>query len=87
MTEETENVFLANDNKVCSNRGSGENRGSNGASATKDKKEGRNCYSCRGFGHLARNCRNWRIGSNWRMEHEKNRQNNLNGDKGLIGPN
>jgi len=21
----------------------------------------RNCYNCRGFGHIARNCRNWGI--------------------------
>ena len=87
MIEEAENTSLVGNNRVCSNEGSGENRGSNGASTTKNRRERRNCYSYREFGHLARNCRNWEIGSNWRMEHKKNRQNNLNGDRGLIGPN
>jgi len=35
--------------------------------------ESRNCYSCRGFGHLARNCRNReienRIGEEKRLEY------------------
>ena len=33
-----------------------------------DKRENRNCYACRGLGHLARNCRNRRMGMNKRME-------------------
>jgi len=45
----------------------------------------KNCYSCRGFGHLARNCRNRgtgnRIGKGRRLEYG---QNNLNRDKNLI---
>jgi len=34
---------------------------------------GRNCYACGGFGHMARNCRNWgqrgRMGDNRRVEY------------------
>jgi len=60
----------------------------------------RNCYSCGGFGYLARNCRNRRtenrIGEGRRLEYkqENNRQilmikegnglNNLNGKRDLI---
>ena len=59
----------------------------------------RNCYNCRGFGHLARNCRNkgteGRIGEERRLEYknngqrlmiEGNRQNNsnLNGNRDLV---
>ena len=45
----------------------------------------KNCYACRGFGHLARHCRNRRMGMNRRMKCEEN--SNLNGDRGLMGPN
>jgi len=57
---------------------------------------GRNCYACRGFEHLARNCKNRgignRIGESKRLEYGQrkiieggNRQNdNLNGDRDLI---
>ena len=35
--------------------------------------QGRNCYTCRGFGHMARNCRNWsqrgRVAENRRVEY------------------
>jgi len=34
---------------------------------------GRNCYACGGFGHMARNCRNWgqrgRVADNRRVEY------------------
>ena len=34
---------------------------------------GRNCYACRGFGHMACNCRNWgmrgRVAENRRVEY------------------
>ena len=52
-----------------------------------------NCYSCEGFGHLARNCRNRRTGNKIRKERRldyrqnngrNNRQNNLNGEGDLI---
>ena len=61
--------------------------------------ENRNCYNCRGFGHLARNCRNRgignRIGEKRRLKYgqnnrqrlmieEENGQSNLNGDRDLI---
>ena len=45
----------------------------------------RNCYVCGSFGHLARHCRNRRIGMNRRIECEEN--SNLNEDRGLMGPN
>jgi len=53
----------------------------------------RNCYNCREFGHLARNCRNRglgnRIGKRRRLEYGQNnrgnnKQNNLNGKGDLI---
>ena len=49
----------------------------------------RNCYNCRGFGHLARNCRNrrtkGRIREGRRLEYMNNGQeNNLNRDRDLI---
>jgi len=51
-----------------------------------DKRENRNCYTCGGFGHLARNCGNRRIGVNRRMEVDQD-NSNLNEDRGLVGPN
>ena len=33
-----------------------------------DRRENRNCYTCRRFGHLVRNCRNRVMGMNRRME-------------------
>ena len=45
----------------------------------------RNCYSCGGFGHLARNCRNRRtenrIGKGIRLKYG---QENLNGEEYLV---
>ena len=55
--------------------------------------ENRNCYNCRGFGHLMRNCRNRgtgnRIGEGRRLEYRQNNgrnngQNNLNREGNLI---
>jgi len=51
-----------------------------------DRRENRNCYACRGFGHLAKNCRNRGMGVNRRMEVDQN-NSNLNGDGGLVDPN
>jgi len=47
----------------------------------------RNCYSCGRFGHLAWNCRNWRIiGQEKRIEYRDNRNNldNLKEEENLI---
>jgi len=39
-----------------------------------DKRENQNCYNCRGFGHLTRNCRNRnRIGKGRRLEYGETR--------------
>ena len=57
--------------------------------------ENKNCYICREFSHLARNCRNKKIGNkireNRRLEYGQrlrvegnNRQNNLNREKDLV---
>ena len=52
--------------------------------------ENRNCYSCGGFGYLARNCRNRRTGNKIeegrRLEYGQgnNEQSNLNGEGNLI---
>ena len=48
---------------------------------------GRNCYSCKDFGHLARNCRNQRIvKKERRLEYKDNMNtgNNLNREKSLV---
>jgi len=53
-----------------------------------DRKKNRNCYNYRGFGHLARNCRNRRtgnrIGEGRRLEYGGNGKQNLNGKRDLI---
>jgi len=51
-----------------------------------DRRENRNCYACRGFGHLAKNCRN-RVGMNRKIEVEQDSNSNLNGEGGLGSPN
>jgi len=51
-----------------------------------DRRENRNCYTCRGFGHLARNYRN-RGMINRRMEVDQDSNGNLNGEGGLESPN
>ena len=48
-----------------------------------DKRENKNCYVCRGFGHLARNCRNREMGTNRRIEVEQD-NNNLKEEWDLI---
>jgi len=46
----------------------------------------RNCYSCEGFGHLERNCRNREIVGRGRQLKYRNNQNasNLNEEENLI---
>ena len=51
-----------------------------------DRSQNRNCYTCGGFEHMAKNCKNRGIGINRRMEVDQD-NNNLNGDRGLVGPN
>jgi len=50
-------------------------------------KSRRNCYICRGFGYLARHCRNWGTRMNRRIEVEEDNNSNLNGEEGLGSPN
>jgi len=52
-----------------------------------DRRENRSYYTCRRFGHLARNCRNREIEMNRRMEVDQDSNNNLNGEGGLRSPN
>ena len=47
-----------------------------------DRSWNRNCYTCRGFGYLAKNCRNQNKNNNRRMETEDN--NNLKEEQDLI---
>ena len=52
-----------------------------------NRREGRNCYSCGGFGHLTWNCRKQIMDQGRRMECEdtcNNGQNYLNGEGDLI---
>ena len=53
-----------------------------------DEDQGRNCHSCKGFGHIPRNYRNRkRIRQEKRMKYEQNqnnKHNNLNGNENLI---
>jgi len=47
----------------------------------------RNYYSCRGFGHLARNCRSWGIvvqGRRMEYRNNINNRNNLKEKESLI---
>ena len=50
-----------------------------------DRRENKNYYNCRGFRHMAKHCRNRRVGMNRRMETKDNI--NLNRNGGLMGPN
>ena len=47
-----------------------------------NRRMNKNCYACRGFGHLARNCRNRKTEMNRRMEVDNN--NNLKEEQDLI---
>jgi len=52
-----------------------------------DRRENRNCYTCRGFEYLARNCRNREMGINRKMEVDQDSNNNFNGKGGLGSSN
>jgi len=91
-------ILTAGPNRACSNRRDRENKHDNSEPSTEGKfplrnsyamnvdQGNRNCYACRGFEHLARNCRNQRIGMSRRIETENN-TNNLNREGGLGSPN
>ena len=52
-----------------------------------DVDQERNCYSCEGFKHLARNCRDWRmVGQEKRIKYEDNcnTRDNLKEEESLI---
>jgi len=48
-----------------------------------DRRENKNCYTCGGFRHLARNCRNRGMEMNRRIEVDQDANSNLNGKEGL----
>jgi len=52
-----------------------------------DVDQGRNCYACRGFRHMARNCRNWgqrgRVADNRRVEYGRGRIEEINFENNL----
>ena len=52
-----------------------------------DIRENWNCYTCGGFGHLARNCRNRETRMNKRIEVDQDNNSNLNRNGGLVGSN
>jgi len=52
-----------------------------------DRRENRNCYACREFEHLVRNCRNKEMGINKGMEVDQDTNSNLNGEGGLGSSN
>ena len=52
-----------------------------------DRRENKNYYAYRGFGYLARNCRNREMEMNRRIEVDQNTNSNLNGEEGLESPN
>ena len=99
MAEEA-NAPLASNNEACSDGRSGEDKCSNSkGTRTGDRStpyamevdRERNCYACRGFGHLVRHCRNrgGRVEEGRRMEYNGGREglfeyeNNLNGEENL----
>ena len=108
MAEEA-TITSAGDNRACSDRRSGENKHGSGERAggrtgygvplrrdpyAMEVDRGRNCYTCRGFGYMARNCRNrgqrGRVAENRRVEYGGGRieeimniTNNLKGDENL----
>jgi len=51
---------------------------------TTDMDKRRNCYNCRGFGYIMRNCRNQRIVEQERMINHQRNYDNLKENKNLI---
>ena len=99
MAEEA-NTPSAGDNKACSDGGSGEDECGNGeGTRTEDRRNpyamevdrGRNCYACRGLGHLAHHCRNQggRVAKGRRIEYNRERdglfeyESNIKGEENL----
>ena len=85
MAEEA-NALLAGNNEACSDRRSGKDECGNGeGTRTEDRStprrdpyamevdRGRNCYTCRRFGHMAHHCRNRRrVAEGRRLEFKGN---------------
>ena len=106
---EKKTIASADDNRACSDGGSGKDKCSGsqrsgaaqgaGFSPRQDPyameiDQGRNCYTCGGFGHMAHNCRNQgqrgRVVENRRVEYGGGRieeitnfQNNLKEEENL----
>jgi len=86
LNKETRGFSVVDPSRVCSNRRSGEDKCSSSLELLQNQEErmrrdsyvidvdhGKNCYSCGGFGHLARNCRNKeRIEQEKRLEYRRN---------------
>jgi len=50
----------------------------------KVNRRNRNCYNCRGFGHLARNCKNRETGDRIRKSKKLEYRNENNGQRRVI---
>ena len=51
---------------------------------TMEVDKGRNYYNCGKFGHIARNCRNWKIMEQEKILKYENNLNNLNEEESLV---
>ena len=51
---------------------------------TMEVDKGRNYYNCGKFGHIAKNCRNWKIMGQEKILKYENNLNNLNEEESLV---